>query len=139
MKYTENLKVDSRGRIVIPRSMRKSLGLVENSQIMAISDSETKEIKLIPLPFSENGNYMKMQIIIPDTSGSLAKIAAVFAEMNLSLIYGETVIIKKGEEAEWTVISQPPKISIDEFVEILEKKGGAIKVSVLDPRIEEVQ
>ena len=139
MKHTEILKVDSRGRIVIPRSMRKALGLVENSQIMAISDSESKEIKLIPLPFSEEGSFMKLQIFIPDMSGSLAKVASVFADMGLSLIYGETLVIKKGEEAEWTVISPTPKIPMEEFTQILEKKGGALKVTILDAKIEESQ
>ena len=134
MKHTEILKVDSRGRIVIPRSMRKSLGLGENAQIMAISDSENKEIKLIPLPFTNEGSFMKIQIFINDESGSLARIASIFGELGLSLLYGETVVIKKGEQAEWTVISPTPEISLEEFVEILEKKGGALKVNILEPK-----
>ena len=61
MKETEILKIDSRGRIVIPRTMRRSLGLKENSHIMMVSDPDNNEVKMIPLPFSgEDRAYVKV-------------------------------------------------------------------------------
>ncbi len=56
-------------------TMRKSLGLKENSQIMMISDSDAKEIKIIPLPFSEEKLFIRLRIYIEDKAGALAKIA----------------------------------------------------------------
>lgn len=133
-KETEILKIDGRGRIVIPRTMRKSLGLKENSQIMLIADSDAKEIKMIPLPFSEEKSFIRLKITIPDTAGSLGKIANIFGEMNISLLYGETVVIKKGVDAEWNVLSPTFEVSVEELTKRLIEKGGAKKVEVMEPK-----
>ncbi len=133
MKETEILKVDSRGRIVIPRSMRKALGLKENSHIMLISDSEENELRIIPLPFSEDQTFMRIKIIIADEPGALSQISKVFGELGLSLLYGQTVVIKKGKTAEWSVISPIPDMPVDDFERILVEKGNAIKVIVEKP------
>lgn len=135
MKETEILKLDKRGRIVIPRIMRKSLGLTDNSQLMAISDSDTKEIRIIPLQLIDDQIYIKLKITIPDKSGSLAKIANAFGNHDISLVYGETVIVKKGVEAEWTVIApQKPDLSLEKLKDILINEGGATKVQILESK-----
>jgi AbrB family looped-hinge helix DNA binding protein len=135
MKETEILKLDKRGRIVIPRIMRKSLGLTENSQLMAISDSDSKEIRIIPLQLVDDQVYIKLKITITDKSGSLARIANAFGNHDISLVYGETVVVKKGVEAEWTVIApQRADISLEKFKEILINEGGATKVQILESK-----
>ena len=133
-KETEILKIDGRGRIVIPRTMRKSLGLKENSQIMLIADSDAKEIKVIPLPFSEEKSFIRLKITIPDTAGALGRIATAFGELNISLLYGETVVIKKGVDAEWNVLAPVMSMTIEELTKRLVEKGGAKKVEVMEPK-----
>ena len=131
LKETEILKIDARGRIVIPRGMRRSLGLKENSFIMLISDPDNNEIKIVPLTFSENQSFIKLKILIPDKAGALGLIANVFGELGLSLVYGQTVVIKKGVDAEWSVISPVPEnITVEELTKVLMEKGGAIKVTI---------
>ena len=134
-KETEILKIDSRGRIVIPRTMRKSLGLKENSQIMMISDSDAKEIKIIPLPFSEEKSFIRLRIYIEDKAGALAKIAAIFGELGISLLYGEAVVIKKGVEAEWNVLAPVTDMPLEQLKSELREKGGAIRVEIMEPKV----
>ncbi|UYP47367.1 hypothetical protein NEF87_003652 [Candidatus Lokiarchaeum ossiferum] len=133
MKETEILKIDSRGRIVIPRGMRKSLGLKENSHIMLISDSNENELRIIPLPFSDEQAFMRLRIIIADEPGALSTVSKVFGELGLSLLYGQTVILKKNQIAEWTVISPVPELPVEEFKKALIERGGAKSVSVERP------
>ena len=139
MKETEILKLDRRGRIVIPRIMRKSLGLTENTQLMAISDSDTKEIRIIPLQLSDNKTYIKLQVYLNDKPGSLANVANAFGDLGMSLVYGESIIIKKGVEAEWTVIAPQPEISLEELKKFLIEKGGATKVNILANKFHTIQ
>lgn len=135
MRETDILKLDKRGRIVIPRIMRKSLGLAENSQLMAISDSDEKEIRLIPLPLVDDNVYVKLSITLPDESGSLARVAQAFGDHNISLVYGETVIVKKGVKAEWRVIApKKPDVPLDQLKKILVEEGGALKVEILESK-----
>ncbi|MHA1522269.1 MAG: AbrB/MazE/SpoVT family DNA-binding domain-containing protein [Promethearchaeota archaeon] len=134
MKETEILKIDSRGRIVIPRGMRKSLGLKENSHIMLISNPDENELRIIPLPFSEdNQTFVRIRIIIHDEPGALGQVAKVFGELGLSLLYGQEVVIKKGSEAEWTVICPFPDVPMEDFKQQLIERGGAKKVTVEIP------
>lgn len=139
MKETEILKLDRRGRIVIPRIMRKSLGLTENTQLMAISDSDTKEIRIIPLQLSDNKTYIKIQIYLNDKPGSLADVANAFGDLGMSLVYGESIIIKKGFEAEWTVIAPQPDLSLEELKKYLVDKGGATRVNILANKFHALQ
>lgn len=129
MKDVKIITIDNRGRIVLPLVTRKNLGLTTNSQLMLVSDSETKEIRITPIGLRDEGNLIKLKIIMKDIPGALAKLVDVFAEEGLSLVYSEAVIIEKDKTAVWTAISETPK-NIDMLKDILIKKGEALKVDV---------
>jgi AbrB family looped-hinge helix DNA binding protein len=133
MKQSEVLKIDSRGRIVIPRSMRDSLGLKANSHIMLISNPDQNELRMIPLPFTEEKNFLRLRIIIPDKPGALSQCANVFGKLGLSLLFGQEVILRKNFEAEWTVVCPVPEISMEDFKEKLINEGGAKKIIIEKP------
>ena len=59
MKEVRILTIDNRGRIVIPQIIRKSLGITTNSQLMLVSDSETKEIKVTPVGLDKERKPIK--------------------------------------------------------------------------------
>jgi len=130
MKEVKILTIDNRGRIVIPQIVRKSLGLTTNSQLMMVSDSETKEIKITPVGLAEDRNPIKLRITMKDIPGALAKLASTFGDQGLSMMYSEAVIVEKDKIAVWTVISEGPH-DIKELEDILIKKGDAVKVEVL--------
>jgi bifunctional DNA-binding transcriptional regulator/antitoxin component of YhaV-PrlF toxin-antitoxin module len=132
MKDVKIISIDNRGRIVIPLVTRKSLGLTTDSQLMLVSDSEAKEIKITPVGISSEEQPIKFRIKMEDVPGALAKIASTFGNLGISLIYGESVIVEKDKIAIWTVISQTPKsISLEELREELIEKGEAINVEIL--------
>ena len=131
MKEVKILTIDERGRIVIPQIVRKSLGITTNSQLMMISDSEAKEIKITPIGLRSESDLIKLRISMGDTPGALAKLATAFGDLNLSMMYSEAVIVEKDKTAVWTVISESPSFPIEELQKILKEKGEALKVEIL--------
>ncbi|MHA1106799.1 MAG: AbrB/MazE/SpoVT family DNA-binding domain-containing protein [Promethearchaeota archaeon] len=124
------VNLDQRGRIVIPKEARNALGITTNSQLMMISDSEAKEIRITPIGLSGDKNPIKLRIIMADIPGALARLATLFGNLELSMMYSEAVIIEKDKTAIWTVISESPN-NLEDLKEALMNQGGAIKVEVL--------
>ncbi len=131
MKEVKILTIDERGRIVIPQIVRKSLGITTNSQLMMISDSETKEIKITPVGLRSESGLVKLRITMGDVPGALAKLATTFGDLQLSMMYSEAVIVEKNKTAVWTVISESPSFPIGELEKILKDQGEALKVEFL--------
>ena len=131
MKEVKILTIDERGRIVIPQIVRKSLGITTNSQLMMISDSESKEIKISPIGLRSESDLIKLRITMGDTPGALAKLATAFGDLKLSMMYSEAVIVEKDKSAVWTVISESPSFPIEELRKILIEKGEALKIDFL--------
>jgi len=131
MKDVKIISIDNRGRIVLPLVTRKNLGLTTNSQLMLVSDSETKEIRITPVGISAEDKPIKFKITMKDEAGSLAQIASTFGDLGISLIYGESVIIEKDKKAIWTVISSNPKnLRLEDLKEQLRTKGKALEVEI---------
>jgi len=132
MKDVKIITIDNRGRIVLPLITRKNLGITTDSQLMLVSDSETKEIRITPVGITKDEKPIKFKITMSDDPGSLARIASIFGDLGISLMYGESVIVEKSKTAIWTVISSTPKdISLDELRESLMKKGKAVNVDII--------
>ena len=132
MKEVRIVSIDNRGRIVIPQIVRKSLGLTTNSQLMMVSDSEIKEIKMTPIGLVHEKQLIKFRIVMKDEAGALAKIASAFANHGISLIYGESMIVEKEKTAIWTVIGPKPEdLSLEDLNDIILKEGSALQIDIL--------
>ena len=132
MKDVKIISIDNRGRIVLPLVTRKNLGITTDSQLMLVSDSETKEIRITPVGISKEDRPIKFRITMLDEPGSLAKIATIFGDFGISLMWGESIIIEKSKTAIWTVLSPTPKnIDMEDLRETLVKNGKAINVDIL--------
>jgi AbrB family looped-hinge helix DNA binding protein len=130
MRIKKIISIDERGRIVIPKEARNALGITTNSQLMMISDSEAKEIRITPIGLSGDKNPIKLRVTMTDSPGALARLATLFGNLGLSMMYSEAVIIEKDRSAVWTVISESPE-NLEELKSELINQGGAIKVEVL--------
>ncbi len=128
MKDVKIITIDNRGRIVLPLVTRKNLGLTTNSQLMLVSDSETKEIRITPIGLKSDGNLVKIRVLMKDTPGALAKILDIFAEEEINLMYSEAVIIEKDKSAVWTAISERPR-DTERLRSILMEKGEVLEVN----------
>ncbi|MCJ7650721.1 MAG: hypothetical protein MUP85_19090 [Candidatus Lokiarchaeota archaeon] len=130
MRIKKIISIDERGRIVIPKEARNALGITTNSQLMMISDSEAKEIRITPIGLSGDKVPIKLRVTMADIPGALARLATLFGNLGLSMMYSEAVIIEKDKTAVWTVISERPD-NLENLKEELMNQGGAIKVEIL--------
>jgi len=130
MRLTEILTLDSRGRIVLPKNVRKLLDLDEHSHLMLEADSEQKEMRLVP--FYDVEKTLTLKIIMNDIPGALAQIAKTFGDLNINLLYGTSRIIQRGKAAEWTVICPMPlSITLEDLREKILADGRAQDVEFI--------
>lgn len=98
---TQNVKVDSKGRVIVPNSFREALGIKAGENIEAQLDKENERIILFPIQKATK----KLVITFGDLPGSLARVAAILARNRVDLVHTASRSLKRGQEAEWAVIA----------------------------------
>jgi AbrB family looped-hinge helix DNA binding protein len=98
---TRNVKVDSKGRVIIPNYFREALGIKFGENIVAHLDKANERVLLFPL----EKKSMKLMIRFNDVPGALARAAVILARGKVDLIYTSSRSLKRGREAEWEVIA----------------------------------
>jgi len=126
MFLSEIVRIDDRFRIVIPKTIRESLGLVQGMYLLLHTDPRSREIRVIP--FSDpKAKTIKIKITMKDFPGSLAKIANTLAELKIDLLLGESRIIQRKKIAQWFVIADLSNCdeSLETIKQVLLEKGEA--------------
>lgn len=98
------IKLDTRGRLVIPNEFRETLDLKEGDNILLSLNPQNNSITLSPI-YGEENNLIKMQITFEDKPGSLAQIANLLANLNVDLIMTESKSFNRGAKARWDIIA----------------------------------
>lgn len=93
------VRIDSKGRIVVPFHIREYMGLESGTEVV-ISNNEKKEMRIFPLI---NGTA-KYTILMSDKPGSLATILKTFAMHNVDILMSTSRAIERGKLAEWSAI-----------------------------------
>lgn len=135
MRMTEIIRIDAKGRVTFPMSVREALGLREGMYVMAIADLDRKEVSIIPFADPE-AKLVEFQVGFSDVPGALAKVAKVLADANVDLLATESRTLHRGEAAEWTAIADVSKCSCDlkGLQKRILKNGAAKSVEVRHPR-----
>ena len=102
------IRLDTRGRLVIPNEFRESLDLKEGDNVLVSLDSKTNTITISPIYGKEN-NLIKMEIEFGDSPGCLAKTATKLAELKIDLIMTESKSFERGTKARWDIIADISK------------------------------
>jgi AbrB family looped-hinge helix DNA binding protein len=104
MRMTEIVRVDSRGRITMPSSIREAVKLSEGMYVMLIADLDEKEIRITPFADPE-AKLVELNITLSDAPGALAKAANLLAEEGVDLLSSESRTLRRGKSAEWVVVA----------------------------------
>jgi len=131
LRISEITQIDSRGRVLIPKSIRETLGLQNGMHVMFIADLEKREIKI--LPFADpNAKLLEINVTLTDKPGALAKIASTMAKWGVDLLSTQSRTLQRGKSAEWNTIVDVSncKLRIEELKQKLVKEGEAKNVEI---------
>ncbi|MBI5061234.1 MAG: AbrB family DNA-binding protein [Candidatus Aenigmarchaeota archaeon] len=101
MKNFNIIKLDSKGRLLVPFHIREYLS-IENGAEFIIVNNERKELKIIPLI---KGQTAEIRVYITDVPGSLAKTIDKIAEFGIDILASQSKVIERGELAEYHAIA----------------------------------
>lgn len=127
MRVFEIVRIDSRGRIILPSSIRDSIGLPKGMYTMLIADLDKKEVRITPFADPE-AKLIEFSIELLDVPGALARVAAILAEHKVDLLSTESRTLRRGNLAEWHAIADVSKCScgLQELKQKIEK-GHIVK------------
>jgi AbrB family looped-hinge helix DNA binding protein len=126
---TEIVRVDSRGRITMPSSIRDAVRLAEGMYVMLIADLDQKEIRIAPFADPE-AKLIELSITFSDTPGALAKAANILATQGVDLLSSESRTLRRGRSAEWVVVADVSrcKCTLEELEQMIVSEGTAKEV-----------
>ena len=116
---SEIVRIDSRGRVTMPASIRDALKLSEGMYVILIAALDRKEVRIVPFADPE-ARLVEFRITFEDVPGALAKAAAVLAREGVDLLSSESRTLRRGDSAEWFVIADVSKCKCK--LEKLERK-----------------
>jgi len=101
MRNSNIVKLDQKGRMLLPKHIRQFLNAEEGSELLLLVDNDNNQVKIVPLA---SEHTMELRFIISDTPGSLAAVADALTESGVNLILSESRTLVRGKIAEWDVI-----------------------------------
>jgi AbrB family looped-hinge helix DNA binding protein len=126
------IKLDTRGRLVIPNEFREALALKEGDDVLLSLDRKTDTITISPI-YGKATDLVKMELEFGDTPGCLAKIAEKVADLKIDLVMTESKSSQRGKKARWDIIADISKCSysINEIKQFLLQSGFVETVSIV--------
>ena len=130
MRMTEIVRVDSRGRITMPSSIREAVRLSEGMYVMLIADLDAKDIRITPFADPE-AKLVELSIAFSDIPGALAKAANILAKEGVDLLSSESRTLRRGRSAEWVVVADVSrcKCTLEELEQKIVAEGTAEEVN----------
>jgi AbrB family looped-hinge helix DNA binding protein len=125
------IRLDTRGRLVIPNEFRETLNLKEGDEVLMSLDTKTDALIISPI-YGEPTDLVRMEIEFGDTPGCLAKIAQKIANMKIDLVMTESKSSQRGKKARWDIIGDISNCSssVSEIKQVLLQSGLVEDMSI---------
>jgi AbrB family looped-hinge helix DNA binding protein len=126
------VKLDTRGRLVIPSEFRTPLGLKEGDDVLLSIDYKTDTLTVIPI-ISEPKSLFKIEIEFGDQLGCLAKTAFKLAELGVDFVQTESKSSQRGKRARWDIYADMSrsKVSSNQLKQELMSSGYVDSVTIM--------
>lgn len=125
------IKLDMRGRVVIPTEYREILDLKEGDEVLLGLDRKTDTLTINPI-YGDTRNLVNMSLEFGDTPGCLARIAQKVADLKIDMIMTESKSSQRGKKARWDIIADisKSKKSLNELKQLLLQTGFIETMSI---------
>ena len=125
------IKLDTRGRLVIPTEVREALAIKEGDDVLLSLDRKTDTITITPI-YGKPTDLIKMELEFGDTPGCLAKIAEKIGDLKIDLIMTQSRSSQRGKKARWQIIADASKCtySTSEIKQLLLQSGFVESASI---------
>lgn len=131
MRMSEIVRIDSRGRVTMPSSIRDAVGLSEGMHVMLIAHLDKKEVQIVPFA-DPKAKLIEFRVTFADVPGALAKAADILAKQGVDLLSSESRTLRRGQSAEWVIVADVSKCKCE--LQKLEQKvveeGAAKEVNM---------
>ncbi len=127
MAKLELVKIDSKGRIVLPQAFRESLRLREGDRTFLALDEENERIIISP---GAERNLTLMEIEMGDKPGTLAKLATALAREGVDLISTESHSLDRSRNAVWRVLANTAAVKNWDKLKKRLREAGAVSVKI---------
>lgn len=118
--------IDSKGRVLIPQSIRDAANLKADEKVVVEFDSSSRAVIIFP---AHEKKLLKLQIALGDSPGALASAAAVLAKLGVDLVSTQSRSSKRGEAAVWEVECNASGRTVAEIRAALSKVGAKVVFS----------
>jgi AbrB family looped-hinge helix DNA binding protein len=102
------VKVDSKGRMLIPSSMRKKLRINNGTELVLMHGKEDNLLRIMPL---SNGKIVKCSVSVSNSPGSLSSVMEMLEMLNAGVMMSESRKFIGKDVSEWTFILDVSKLS----------------------------
>jgi len=125
------IRLDTRGRLVIPNEFRESLNLKEGDEVLMSLDQKTDTLIISPI-YGDPKDLVRMEIEFGDYPGCLAKIAKELSDLKIDLIMTEYKSSQRGKKARWDIIADISNCSssVNEIKQKLMQSGFVEDMSI---------
>jgi len=97
----EKAKIDGKGRLLLPKGIRRTLGLEAGSEL--VISLEGRRAVLNPV---FDRDVVELRIVMGDAAGTLAKIAEFLSKSRFDIIMSESRSLERAKDAEWDVVGK---------------------------------
>ena len=125
------VRLDTRGRLVLPNEFREALNIKEGDEVIVSLDLKTDTLTINPV-YGKPKDMIKIEIVFGDTPGCLSKIAKKISDMKIDLILTDSKSSQRGKKARWNIVADISKCSFlyDEIKQQLLQSGFVESVSI---------
>ncbi len=112
IRLTALVRVDSKGRVTIPQTIREALGIDVGMTVAVIADTDKREILLTPVSPDVTKLY-EIIVELADVPGAIAKLTSKLAEHGVDIIASKCASIIRTEIGNCTIVGDFSRVKTD--------------------------